>query len=161
MRRVFLRFEIGRKILMIVGILFLINGLTILAMRWAASARSPQLPVVAGPGFLALGLVGVTAAYAGLRAKRPWAWIILGLAYVPWTLIGLISDTRQSLWFLVIPEAAALIVIAVALVGTAPEIFRHGFWPRTPVEVLGILLGLIVIGVAVVSAGSRVFQPGR
>jgi hypothetical protein len=161
MRRVFLSFEIGRRILIILGVLFLINGLTILGIRWAASVRSPHLPVVAGPGFLALGLVGISAAYVGLRAKMPWAWIILALAYVPWTLIGLISDTRQSLWLLVIGEVAGLVMIVAALGGTAPEIFRHRFWPRTPAEVLGILLGLIVIGIALVSAGSRVLRPGR
>ncbi len=161
MRRFFLSFEIGRRILIILGVLFLINGLTILAIRWAASVRSPHVPVVAGPCFLALGLVGITAAYVGLRARRPWAWILLALAYVPWTLIGLISDTRQSLWLIVVGEIVGLVAIVLGLISTAPEIFRHRFWPRTPAEVLVILLGLIVIGIALVSAGSRVLRPGR
>lgn len=158
MRRMFLDFEIGRKILMAVGVVFLVNGLAILAIRWAASVRSPHVPVVAGPCFLALGLIGITAACVGLRARRPWAWILLALAYVPWTLIGLISDTRQSLWLIVVGETVGLIASVLGLMGTAPEIFRHRSWPRTPAEVLGILLGLIVIGIALVSAGGRVLR---
>ncbi len=76
-------------------------------------------------GFELLGALGLVAAYFGLRSARPWAWFACAFAYLPWTVRGFLSDTRQGLWLLVLGELVGLGLTSVALGLTALRIFRR------------------------------------
>ncbi len=67
------------------------------------------------PLFLALGAVGTLTAWFGLRDGRRWPLVVLGLAYVPWTVVGLIGDTKQGYWLLVAGETLGLVLAVWAI----------------------------------------------
>ena len=100
------RVKSARWILVGVGILFVMNGLLVTSLHLAGvipAAYSWQ-----GPAFLVLGVLGFATAFCGLRGKRAWPLLLLGLFYIPWTVIGLIGDTGQGYWPLVIGESVGL-----------------------------------------------------
>jgi len=109
----FLSVAASKWILIVVGIIFLVSGLIVTSLHLAKVI--PAGYNWQGPSFLVLGIVGFFTAYFGLRAVRPWALIVLAIAYLPWTVIGLIGDTRQGFWPLVIGETAGLIMVLLAL----------------------------------------------
>jgi len=103
----------ARWILISVGILFLLSGLIVTSLHFAKVI--PAGYNWQGPSFLILGVIGFATAYYGLRVARPWPLIVLTLVYIPWTVVGLIGDTRQGLWPLAIGEALGLVVVLLAL----------------------------------------------
>jgi len=104
---------IAKRVLVGVGLLFVVNGLIIGGLR-LARVISPTYGWLA-PMFLALGAVGTLTAWFGLKHGRRWPLVMLGLLYVPWTIIGLIGDTRQGYWFLVAGEALGLFAVVWAI----------------------------------------------
>jgi hypothetical protein len=118
-----LRFS--RMVFIVIGVIFLLSGLVIVGLRVLTDIPSPPLPVRAHWGFLILGTVGLTTAWYSLRSLRRWAWFVLGATYVPWTVMGLISDSRQGLWPLVVGESLGLCAIVVALVASFRPVFRR------------------------------------
>jgi len=104
----------ARWILIAVAIIFLVSGLVVTSLNSANVI--PAAYNWQGPSFVILGVIGSFTAYFGLRALRPWAVIVLALAYIPWTVIGMIGDTRQGFWPLVMGEAAGLITVVLALI---------------------------------------------
>ncbi len=92
----------------------MLNGLVVGSLRLAK-----VIPVSygwLGPLFLTLGLVGLVTAWLGLRLARPWPLAVLALAYIPWTVIGLIGDSKQGYWPLVAGETVALVLVSWALI---------------------------------------------
>jgi hypothetical protein len=61
--------------------------------------------------FLALGTIGALTAWFGLRGGRKWPLAILASLYVPWTIVGLVGDTKQGYWPLVAGEALGLAIV--------------------------------------------------
>ncbi len=85
---------IAKRVLIGIGLLFIVNGLIIAGLRLAQVIPRSYGWLV--PLFLALGTVGTLTASFGLRDDRRWPLVVLGLVYVPWTIVGLIGDTRQG-----------------------------------------------------------------
>ena len=110
----FLSIVAARRVLIAVGIIFLVSGLIVTSLHLAKVI--PAGYNWQGPSFLILGAVGFFTAYFGLRVVRPWALIVLSLTYIPWTFIGLIGDTQQGYWPLVIGEAIGLLLVSLALI---------------------------------------------
>lgn len=110
----FLSVVSARWILIVVGIIFLASGLIVTSLNLAKVI--PAGYNWQGPSFLILGIVGFSTAYFGLRVARLWTLIVLSLAYIPWTVIGLIGDTQQGFWPLVIGETVGLVMVLLALV---------------------------------------------
>ncbi len=104
---------IAKRVLVGVGVLFVLNGLVIAGLRLAHSI--PQSYGWLTPLFLALGLSGTLTAWFGLRDGRRWPLVILALLYVPWTIVGLVGDTRQGYWPLVAGEALGLLLVIWAM----------------------------------------------
>lgn len=50
-----------------------------------------------------------------LEGGRRWPLVILALLYVPWTIIGLIGDTKQGYWLLVAGETVGLALVFWAI----------------------------------------------
>jgi len=96
-----------------VGALFLLSGLIVTSLHFAKVI--PAGYNWQGPSFLILGAIGFATAYFGLRVARPWPLLVLTLVYIPWTVIGLIGDTRRGFWLLAIGEALGLVVVLLAL----------------------------------------------
>ncbi len=105
--------EVAKWILIGAGVLFTVNGVIVLSLIWAGVIPAGFTRV--GGIFLTLGIVGSPVAWFGLRSVRIWPLAILSLAFVPWTLIGLLADTRQGYWLLVAGEAIGLVLILWAL----------------------------------------------
>ncbi len=129
-----MNFNVSRKVLIAVGVIFLVNGLIVgglnALIRSNALQRTSSMPSMwAAIGFELLGLVGLAAAYFGLRTARPWAWLVCATAYLPWTVRGLLSDARQGLWLLVLGEALGLVVTVLALASTARRVFQTSAKP--------------------------------
>ncbi len=104
---------IAKRVLVGVGLLFVVNGLIIGGLRLAhVVARSYGW---LAPAFLAFGAVGTLTAWFGLKAGRRWPLVILALLYVPWTIIGLIGDTKQRYWPLVAGETLGLVLVVWAM----------------------------------------------
>ncbi len=123
-------FNASRKVLVAIGLIFILNGLIIgalnTAIRIKGLQRSGSMPSMsAAIGFELLGLSGLVAAYFGLRSAKVWAWFACALAYLPWTVRGFMSDARQGLWPLVIGEAVGLVLTILALFFTAPRVFQR------------------------------------
>jgi len=110
----FLSIVAARRVLIAVGIIFLVSGLIVTSLNLARVI--PASYNWQGPSFLILGIVGFSTAYFGLRAARPWTLIVLAIAYLPWTVIGLIGDARQGFWPLVIGESVGLFMVLLALI---------------------------------------------
>ena len=108
------RIKLAKWILIGTGMVFILNGLVVgsLCLAKVVPAKYGWL----GPTFLALGLVGLVTAWLGLRSARPWPLALLALAYIPWTVIGLIGDSKQGYWPLVAGEAVALVLVSWALI---------------------------------------------
>lgn len=115
----FVSFVVARRILVTVGIIFLVSGLIVTSLHFAKVV--PATYNWQGPSFLILGAIGFSTAYLGLKKARAWALIVLAFTYIPWTIIGLIGDTKQGFWPLVIGEALGLIIVLFALIG----IWKH------------------------------------
>jgi len=135
--KMFNYFSASRKVLMGIGLIFILNGLIVAglnaAIRFRGVQRSGSMPSMsAAIGFEVLGVLGLVAAYFGLRAAKSWAWFVCAAAYLPWTARGLVSDARQGLWPLVIGEAVGLVLTLVALLFTGPEVFQGGVRPPEP-----------------------------
>ncbi|MCI0618779.1 hypothetical protein L0244_37875 [bacterium] len=113
-------FAVARWILISVGILFLLSGLIVTSLYLAKVIPSGYN--WQGPSFLVLGAIGFATAYFGLRVARTWPLIVLSLVYIPWTVIGLIGDTRQGFWPLAIGEALGLVVVLLALLNVGKQV---------------------------------------
>ena len=103
----------AKRVLVGIGLLFVVNGLVIGGLRWA-QVIPPSYGWVS-PLFFALGAVGTLTAWLGLRDGRRWPLVILALLYVPWTIIGLIADTKQGYWPLVAGETVGLVLVVWAI----------------------------------------------
>ena len=115
-----LSFKTARRVFLLIGFVFILSGLTVTALNVAQVI--PAQYDWQGPLFLVLGATGLGAASWGLREARVWPVAVLTVAYVPWTVLGLIGDARQGYWPLVAGEATGLALIAWALVSTIPAI---------------------------------------
>jgi hypothetical protein len=104
---------IDKGVLVGVGLLFLVNGLVIAGLRLANVM--PQSYGWLIPVFLVLGGLGAFTSWVGLRHGRRWPLVILLVLYVPWTVIGLIGDTRQGYWPLVAGEVLGLLLVSWAI----------------------------------------------
>ncbi|MBI3681238.1 MAG: hypothetical protein HY235_12685 [Acidobacteria bacterium] len=104
---------IAKHVLVGIGLLFVVNGLIIGGLR-LAQVIPPSYGWLA-PLFLALGAAGTLTAWFGLRDGRRWPLVILALLYVPWTIIGLIGDTKQGYWLLVAGETVGLALVFWAI----------------------------------------------
>jgi hypothetical protein len=123
-------FNASRRVLVAIGLIFILSGLIIgglnIAIRTKALQGSGSMPSIsAAIGFEVLGLLGLVAAYFGLRSAKAWAWFACAGAYLPWTVRGFVSDTRQGLWPLVIGEAVGLVLTILALFFTARGVFQR------------------------------------
>ncbi|MCZ6727128.1 MAG: hypothetical protein O7A98_07200 [Acidobacteria bacterium] len=105
---------IAKRVLVGIGLLFVLNGLIIGGLRFV-QAIPPSYGWLA-PLFLALGAVGTLTAWLGLRNDRRWPLAILAMLYVPWTIIGLIGDTKQGYWPLVAGETLGLVLVVGAII---------------------------------------------
>ena len=122
-------FTASRKVLIAVGLIFMFNGLIVgglnALIRSNVSQRNRSMPSISvAIGFEALGVLGLVAAYFGLRSAKVWAWFACAMAYLPWTARGLVSDARQGLWPLVIGESLGLVLTLLALLFTARDVFQ-------------------------------------
>lgn len=115
----------ARWVLVAVGVIFLISGLIVTSLNFLKVIPSGYN--WQGPTFLVLGFVGFATAYFGLRVVRPWALIVLSLLYIPWTIIGLIGDTQQGFWALVIGETVGLAMVLFALI----TLWKHALTQKT------------------------------
>ena len=106
--------EIAKRVLVSIGLLFVVNGLTVGVLRLAGVI--PRTYGWLAPVFLALGAIGSLTAWCGLNNGRRWPLGILGLLYVPWTIVGLIGDLRQQYWPLVAGEGLGLMLVVWAMV---------------------------------------------
>ena len=104
---------IAKRVLVGVGLLFVVNGLVIGGLRLAQVI--PRSYGWLAPLFLALGAFGTLTAWVGLKDGRRWPLVILALLYVPWTIIGLIGDTKQEYWPLVAGEIVGLVLVVWAI----------------------------------------------
>ncbi len=104
---------IATRVLIGMGLLFILNGLIIGGLRLAQVI--PRSYGWLAPLFLALGAVGTVTASFGLRDGRRWPLVVLGLVYIPWTIVGLIADTKQGYWSLVAGETLGLVVVIWAI----------------------------------------------
>lgn len=104
---------IAKRVLIGIGLLFIVNGLVIGGLRLAEAI--PGSYSWLAPLFLALGAVGTLTASLGLRDGRRWPLVVLGLVYVPWTILGLIGDTGQGYWPLVAGETLGLVLVVWAI----------------------------------------------
>ncbi len=78
-------FNASRKVLVAVGLIFILSGLIIgglnTAIRTKGLQRSGSMPSMsAAIGFEVLGLPGLVAAYCGLRSAKAWAWFACAVA---------------------------------------------------------------------------------
>ena len=105
---------IAKCVLIGMGLLFFVNGLIIGGLRLAQVI--PRSYGWLAPLFLALGAVGTLTASVGLRDGRRWPLVVLGLVYVPWTIVGLIGDTKQGYWPLVAGETLGLVLVVWAII---------------------------------------------
>ena len=105
---------LAKRVLVGIGLLLVATGLTVGVLRFAEVI--PRAYGSLPPVFLVLGAVGSLTAWLGLNSGRRWPLGILGLLYVPWTVIGLIGDTRQNYWPLVGGEAVGLVLVVWAIV---------------------------------------------
>lgn len=109
----FISHRVARKILIIIGIVFISSGLIVTSLNLAQI-----IPISynwQGPTFIILGTIGFLMSYIGLRKRKPWVLIILFCTYIPWTIIGLIGDFKQKFWLLVMGEGLGLVVVFLAL----------------------------------------------
>ncbi len=104
---------IAKRVLIGIGLLFIVNGLIIAGLRLAQVIPRSYGWLV--PLFLALGTVGTLTASFGLRVGRRWPLVVLGLVYGPWMIVGLIGDTRQGYWLLVAGETLGLVLVVWAI----------------------------------------------
>jgi len=104
---------IAKRVLIGVGLLFIVSGLIVGGLRLGHVI--PKGYGWIGPLFLTLGTVGALTALLGLRGGRRWPLLVLAVLYVPWTIVGLIGDTQQGFWPLVIGEAFGLMLVVWAL----------------------------------------------
>ena len=96
-----------------IGVLFVVSGLIIGGLRLAQAIPRSYGWLV--PLFLALGTLGTLTAWLGLRNGRRWPLVILAILYIPWTIIGAISDTKQGYWPLVAGETLGLVLVVWAI----------------------------------------------
>ena len=104
---------IAKRVLIGVGLLFIVNGLIVGGLRLAQLI--PRSYGWLSPFFVAFGAIGTLAASVGLRDGRRWPLAVLGLVYVPWTIVGLIGDTKQGYWHLVAGETLGLLLVVWAI----------------------------------------------
>jgi hypothetical protein len=104
---------IAKRVLTGIGLLFIVNGLVIGGLRLAQVI--PRGYGWLAPLFLALGAVGTLTASLGLRDGRRWPLVVLGLVYIPWTILGLIGDTKRGYWPLVAGETLGLVLVVWAI----------------------------------------------
>ena len=104
---------IARRVLIGVGLVFVVNGLIVGGLRLAQRIPSSYGPLASL--FLALGAIGTLTAWFGLRDGRRWPLAVLGVVYVPWTIVGLIGDTKQGYWLLVAGETLGLVLVVWAI----------------------------------------------
>ncbi len=104
---------IAKGVLVGIGLLFLLNGVIIAGL--SLTRTIPQSYGWLAPVFFALGAIGALTAWFGLRNGRRWPLAILALLYVPWTIVGLVGDTRQGYWLLVSGEVLGLALVVLAL----------------------------------------------
>lgn len=104
---------IAKRVLVGIGVLFVVNGLIISGLRLGQVI--PRSYGWLAPLFLALGAAGTSTAWLGLRNARRWPLLILAMLYVPWTIIGLIGDTKQGYWPLVAGESLGLVLAVWAI----------------------------------------------
>ena len=99
-------FRLARWVLVAVGVIFVVNGIVVTALH--AAHVIPAGYYWQGPVFLLLGSIGGIASAVGLRQQRLWPVALAAVAYVPWTVLGLIGDSARGLWPLVGGEALGL-----------------------------------------------------
>lgn len=104
---------IAKRVLIGIGLLFIVNGLILGGLRVAQVIPRSYGWLV--PLFLALGAVGTLTASWGLRDGRRWPLVLLGLVYIPWTIVGLIGDIKQGYWPLVAGETLGLVLVVWAI----------------------------------------------
>ncbi|MFQ5737939.1 MAG: hypothetical protein ACE5JX_02920 [Acidobacteriota bacterium] len=107
------QFVIAKRVLIGIGLLFIVNGLILGGLRVAQVIPRSYGWLV--PLFLALGAVGTLTASWGLRDGRRWPLVLLGLVYIPWTIVGLIGDIKQGYWPLVAGETLGLVLVVWAI----------------------------------------------
>ena len=100
----------ARWILVGVGLLFVVSGLIVGSLNLMGII--PAAYNWQGPVFLILGIAGFTTAFWGLRGNHVWPLLLLGVLYLPWTIVGLIGDIAQEYWLLVVGELMGLVVVA-------------------------------------------------
>ncbi len=103
----------ARWVLIGVGLLFVVIGVLITSLRVAQSI--PQSYGWLAPVFLTLGITGTLTAWLGLRSNRRWPLVVLAIVYLPWTIVGLVGDTKQGYWPLVVGQGLGLALVLWAL----------------------------------------------
>jgi len=116
-------YRVARKILIIIGIIFISSGLIVTSLNIAGII--PASYNWQGPIFLILGIVGFLMSYFGLKIRKTWVLVILFCTYVPWTVVGLIGDFKQKLWPLVIGEGMGLLIIFLVLITLWMQLEDH------------------------------------
>lgn len=104
---------LARRLLVGTGLLLVCSGLIMSGLRLARML--PRSHGWLAPLFVGLGAVGTLTAWFGLRGGRRWPLLILAAVYVPWTVLGLVGDTRRGYWPLVAGEALGLLLIVWAI----------------------------------------------
>jgi hypothetical protein len=107
------RSVIAKLVLVGTGLLFLVGGIAISGLRLAGAISESHGRLA--PIFLALGTVGAFTAWFGLRDGRRWPLAILSVAYIPWTIMALISDSRQEYWLIVAGQVLGLLLVVWAV----------------------------------------------
>jgi len=113
-------YRVARKILIIIGIIFISSGLIVTSLNIAGII--PASYNWQGPIFLILGIVGFLMSYFGLKIRKTWVLVILFCTYVPWTVLGLIGDIKQKIWPLVIGEGVGLVIVFLVLINLWKQI---------------------------------------
>jgi len=116
-------YRVARKILIIIGIIFISSGLIVTSLNIAGII--PASYNWQGPIFLILGIVGFLMSYFGLKIRKTWVLVILFCTYVPWTVVGLIGDSKHKFWPLVIGEGMGLVIIFLVLITLWMQIEDH------------------------------------
>ena len=104
---------VARRVLIGVGLVFLISGAIVTSMNLLGVI--PSSYNWQGPLFLVLGLVGTLIAWRLLPTKRVLSLFLLAAVFIPWTIMGLIGDSKQGYWPLVAGEAVGLMVVLLSL----------------------------------------------
>ena len=103
-------FAPSRTVLFIISITYLISAALLLFFK----LRGQPVPVWVIAGWVVTGLAGV-ALSPMLAEGRPWVWVGLVVALVPWMGFSLVTDLRHRMFWIAATDVAALVGIGWAM----------------------------------------------